>query len=183
MITAAVFCGSAREVDERYLRHAFSIGEILASRGHGIVCGGNRGMAKQLIDGFLSAATTAKVVSVLASQPAPQPGGADARAVTFVYESLGARKEAMLRMSQLAIVMPGGLGTLDEFFHLLAMRSIKDTVPPVVVCDYWRDFADLFAYFGQVVARGFARSKAFECDVVHSDEELMELLARYEPAA
>jgi uncharacterized protein (TIGR00730 family) len=183
MITAAVFCGSAREVDARYLRHAFSIGEILASRGHSLVCGGNRGMAKQLLDGFLSTATTAKAVSVVASQPATSAEGADARSVTFVYESLGARKEAMLKMSQLAIVLPGGLGTLDEFFHLLAMRSIKNTVPPVVVCDYWCDFADLFAYFGQVVARKFARSEAFECDVVRSDEELIDLLARHEPVA
>jgi hypothetical protein len=41
----------------------------------------------------------------------------------------------------------------------------------------------LFAYFGQVVARKFARPEAFECDVVRSDEELIDLLARHEPVA
>ena len=86
----------------------------------------------------------------------------------------------MLKMSDLAVVLPGGLGTIDELVHLLAMRSIKNKVPSVVVCDYWGDFAGLFDYFHQLVERKFARESLFECDVARTDDQLIDRLAEYE---
>ncbi len=181
MINVAVFCGSARDVDERYMRHAFQVGRIVASRGHALICGGgSRGMTKHLVDGFLGVASSADAVSVVSAELAHQSDNVDARRKIVVHESLGARKEAMLKMSELAVVLPGGLGTLDEFVHLLAMRSIKDKVPSVVVCDYWGDFAGLFDYFHKLVERKFAREQLFQCDVVHSDDELIDRLATFE---
>ncbi len=137
-------------------------------------------MTKHLVDGFLGVASSAEVVSVVSAEVACQSGRVDARCRSVVHESLGARKEAMLNMSELAVVLPGGLGTLDELIHLLAMRSLKNKVPSVVVSDYWRDFAALLDYFHQLVERKFARQALFECDVVRSDDELMESFARFE---
>lgn len=178
MSNVAVFCGGARDIHERYLLQAFRVGQIVASQGHTLVYGGgNAGMSKRLADGFLSEATTAAAVAVVAPATAELCRRPDGRCTTVVYESLGARKEAMFAMSQLAVVLPGGIGTLDELLHLLAMRSTRRTVPRFVVCDYWLDFADLFRYFRTVVEKKFAREQTFACDIVSSEAELLSKLA------
>ena len=66
------------------------------------------------------------------------------------------RKLEMFERSQAFVVLPGGLGTLEEFFEVLSWRSLGLHSKPIVIVDeggYWEPLAELLR---QVVDGGFA---------------------------
>ena len=69
--------------------------------------------------------------------------------------SLGERKEMMLRESDLFIALPGGLGTLDEIFHVLGESSIGYHSKPVVLYNINGFWDSMLAVIGTDIFKGF----------------------------
>ena len=74
----------------------------------------------------------------------------------IVTETMHERKKVMFMNADAVIVLPGGAGSLDEFFEVLTWRQLGLHDKPVVlinVADYWRPLIDLVQH---VVDQGFA---------------------------
>lgn len=85
--------------------------------------------------------------------------------------SLGERKEMMLRESDLFIALPGGLGTLDEVFHVLGESSIGYHSKPVVLYNIDGCWDSLLNMFDDLRAQGLLRHDLSERLVVANSLE------------
>ncbi|MGE5829047.1 MAG: TIGR00730 family Rossman fold protein, partial [Micromonosporaceae bacterium] len=112
-----VFCASSRRLDRRWLDLAGSVGAALAARGHRVVSGGGRvGMMGTL-------ATAARGGGAHTLGVIPQSlvdlEVADTEADELVVtDGMAARKIVLLERAHAFLVLPGGIGTLDELFEV-----------------------------------------------------------------
>ena len=89
-------------------------------------------------------------------QPWRSEAGHPALTQTVVVETMHERKLQMFERSDAFVVLPGGLGTLEEFFEVLSWRTLGLHSKPIVIVDqggYWEPLAALLR---GVVEGGFA---------------------------
>ena len=87
----------------------------------------------------------------------------------IVVESMHERKRRMFEMADAFIVLPGGLGTLDETIEITTWKQLRQHDKPIVVLDvngYWQPFQALVE---AVIAGGFAHEKVAELYTVVPD--------------
>ena len=115
------------------------------------------------------------------------PLKADMEEVLFVPD-LFTRKDKMIAMSDAFVVLPGGLGTLDEFFEVVTSAQLLVHAKPIVVLNVDGYFDPLLAMVEKVVARGFAQPGSLKLySVAETPDEAMTFLttrlARLHPGA
>lgn len=120
----AVFCGSGLGARPEYARAAAATGRALVSRGVTLVYGGGgKGMMGTLADGALEAG--GRVVGVIPhwmmEKEAAHTGVAEMRVVETMLE----RKTMMAELADAFLVLPGGLGTMDELFEMLTWSQLR----------------------------------------------------------
>lgn len=130
--------GSARfRDDDEYYKKTIEVAELLAKNGYAIVTGGGPGVMEAANWG----AANFKVKSVGLNIELPQeqkPNIYQNKSLRFRY--FFARKVMFVKYSMGYICMPGGFGTLDEFFEALTLMQTNKIHPlPLILfgCDYW----------------------------------------------
>ena len=150
-----VFCGSRAGADPAYAEAAAALGRGLAEAGMRLVYGGGRiGLMGRVADAALEAG--ADVTGII-------PEFLRAREIAhgnvgelIATDSMHSRKRRMFEVSDAFVTLPGGLGTLDEFFEIVTWRQLGLHDKPILVCDiagWGRTVAGLVA---AVVGAGFA---------------------------
>ncbi|MGH6932120.1 MAG: TIGR00730 family Rossman fold protein [Dongiaceae bacterium] len=151
-----VYCGSSLGHDERYREAASRFGRALAIHKIRLIYGGGRiGLMGQVADAALEAG--GKVVGVipesLETLERSHRGLTELRVVRSMHE----RKNLMFEMADAFVVLPGGLGTLDEAIEMITWRQLGVHDKPIAFADiagYWAPFIGLV---DNIVDRGFAR--------------------------
>lgn len=160
--SVCVYCGARAGRNPAYLREAEALGRGLADAGLRLVYGaGDLGLMGATARACLAAGGDAFGVI---------PRGLWEREVgkrdlphVVVTESLQQRKALMLENAAAAVVLPGGLGTLDEVIEALSWRQIGLHHKPLVLVDvdgYWRPLLQLFE---QMAAEDFLHSDLNSC--------------------
>jgi uncharacterized protein (TIGR00730 family) len=152
--SVCVYAGSRRGRDPSFMQAAEALGRGLAERGMSLVYGGgNVGMMGAMADAALAAG--GRVVGVI-------PRFLEAREVrrTDLSEqhtvgSMHERKAKMAEISQAFVVLPGGLGTLDETFEILTWRQLRLHDNPILVADIGGYWENLFRQIERAVGEGF----------------------------
>ena len=92
-------------------------------------------------------------------------------------DDLSERKDAMLRESDILVALPGGVGTLDEVFHVMASASIGYHAKKVIFYNVNGFWDELIAFLNRLREQHFAR-RSWEnfCLVANNYEELIEQL-------
>jgi uncharacterized protein (TIGR00730 family) len=151
----AVFCGSSTDLDPRWLDLAAHTGRELGRRGHSLVSGGGRvGMMGAVAQAARAAgAHTLGVIpqSLLDLEVADH--AADELVVTG---DMAARKTVMMRRADAFLVLPGGLGTLDELFEVWTTAVLGLHAKPVVLLDVDGFFTGLRAWLDGLAGARFA---------------------------
>ncbi|MBS0222843.1 MAG: TIGR00730 family Rossman fold protein [Proteobacteria bacterium] len=150
-----VFCG-ARFGNHRQARDlAAKFGEILARERITLVYGGGGvGLMGVLANAALKAG--ARVVGVIPRFLLQREAGHPALNETVVVETMHERKRQMFERADAFVVLPGGIGTLEEFFEVLSWRTLGLHAKPIAILDiegYWKPLAALLR---GVVDGGFA---------------------------
>ncbi len=176
---AVTIYGSARigEGDELYAQTE-EIARRLGEMGFSIVTGGGPGVMEAANKGALKAG----VISVGLNIELPEEQVSNAyttKSITFNH--FFARKVMLVKYATAFIIMPGGLGTLDEVTEVLTLMQTHKIKPfPVVLFDskYWGGFLDWLK--GSVLARGFISEDDFNllrfCDC---PDEVIEAVHRW----
>lgn len=118
-----VFGASSRDLKQEYYDEAYELGAILAQRGHTIVFGGGT-------SGLMGAAARGaksrggRLIGV-APKFFDEPGVLyeDCDEMLFT-ETMSERKKAMEDMSDAFVILPGGIGTFEEFFEALTLKQL-----------------------------------------------------------
>jgi uncharacterized protein (TIGR00730 family) len=151
-----VYCGSSSQVDQRYRDAAVRLGGLLAERRITLVYGGGRvGLMGLMADACLQAGGA--VVGVIPEFLRRYEVGHGAVTELVVVDSMHQRKQTMFERSDGFVILPGGLGTLDETFEMLTWKQLRLHDKPIVVADvagYWQPFAALIEH---VIRENFAR--------------------------
>lgn len=146
MRTIGIFAGSSDESITFFKEEVERLGELLVQEGYRIVYGAGRiGLMGVLAH---------KVYSLGGELVGVVPKYLHRDELVFslcneliVTEDLHERKEVMERISDAFVILPGGIGTLDEFFNVLATRQLKYHHKPIYVlnlCDFFKPLEELF---------------------------------------
>jgi len=152
-----IFCGSQAGHDPAYRAAATELGRSLALHGAALVYGGGRtGLMGAVADAVLGGG--GKVVGVI-PEFLREKELAHAHATEMVVvPDMHTRKRTMFERADAFCVLPGGIGTLEEFFEIATWRQLHRHNKPIVVLDvggYWRH---LTALFDDIIANGFAHT-------------------------
>jgi uncharacterized protein (TIGR00730 family) len=149
-----VYCGSSSAVDPAYRAAATRFGSLLAEAGIELVFGGGRvGLMGLVADAVL--AGQGRVTGIIPGHLHDREVGHPGLQELIVVPSMHERKRLMFERSDAFVVLPGGLGTLDETFEIITWKQLGLHDKPVVIVDvegYWQPLLDLVEH---VIARGF----------------------------
>ncbi len=152
-----VFCGASDGVAEQYKEVAARFGRLCAEAGIRLVYGGGRvGLMGICADAALAAggAVVGVIPRILHAREVAHMGVRELHLVHDMHE----RKQRMSDLCDGFVVLPGGLGTLDEMIEVVTWRQLGLHQKPLAIVDeggYWRPLLSLFEH---VVAEGFAKA-------------------------
>jgi uncharacterized protein (TIGR00730 family) len=151
-----VFCASSTDIDTRYLELAASVGEQLGRRGLTLVSGAGSISAMGALARAARAADAHTVGVIPRALTAYEVVDNDADEL-HVTADMRERKALMDARSDAFLVMPGGIGTMEEFFEAWVGLVLGMHRKPVVILDPWDDYTTLHTLIAEMVAKGFVR--------------------------
>ena len=130
--SVAVFCASVEGVRPEYRAAAEELGRTLAELGVGLIYGGGRvGLMGAVADGALAAGghVVGVIPHVLVDLEIAHQGISE----LHVTSTMHTRKALMAEKADAFFILPGGYGTLEEMFEVLAWQTLKIHSKPVVL--------------------------------------------------
>ena len=177
-----VFCGSSPGAHPDYARAARDAGALLAKESIGLVYGGaSTGLMGEIADAVLGAG--GEVIGVipehLKAREVAHRGLSDLRVVSSMHE----RKAMMADLADGFIGLPGGLGTLEEFFEVATWSQLGIQAKPTALLNV-RGYYDLLDRFlAHAVEEGFLRAENRALVTISAElPVLLEALRSFRPA-
>jgi uncharacterized protein (TIGR00730 family) len=172
-----VFCGSSYGSNPQYAVAARTLGRLIAERGFSLVFGGGGpGLmgetARAVRDGGASVAGV--LPKFLRWVELPPEWEKD----LIITPDLQERKTRMLAMADAFVVLPGGAGTMDEFFEVVTSASLGVLNRPILVVNTEGYFDPLERLMNHIVREGFARPEILDLyRFVDTPEEAIDAIA------
>lgn len=160
-----------------YADAARKLGCALAERGHELVYGGgNVGLMGVIADAVLEldGHVTGVIPDTLVSKEVAHKGLSDLRIVRSMHE----RKALMAELSDGFIAMPGGIGTMEEFFEVLSWAQLGIHNKPCGLLNVAGYYQPLLQFLDHAVDHGFLKAKHRSLLIVESEPH--RLLGRLE---
>ena len=154
--SVCVFCGSSFGTDPAFRDAARAIGTGIAAMGYSLVFGGGGlglmgDVARAALDG---GSTIQGIMPAFLQALEPEVSSQEKLIVTPHMQE---RKTLMLQMSDAFIVLPGGLGTFDEFFEVVTEAQLGVHDKPIIVVNVGGYFDALDDLLHATIKAGFAR--------------------------
>jgi uncharacterized protein (TIGR00730 family) len=186
-VKICVFCASSSRIERRYLTLATEVGAELARRGHSLVSGGATVSCMGAVARAARAGGAATVGVI--PQALVDIEVADNDSTTLIVTAdMRSRKAEMDRRSDAFLVLPGGLGTLEELFEIWSARVLGLHAKPLVILDPHGLYDPLRDLMTHLLDAGFARAKIFDAvgwtrGVAEAFDLLEQRPVRIEPTA
>ena len=171
----AVYCGSAKPEDPRYLELAREVGRTLAERGIGVVYGGGKlGLMGAVADSALAAGgeVIGVIPEALVNSEVAHRGCTELHVVSGMHE----RKLAFTNLSDGFLTIPGGVGTMDELWEAVSWAQLGYHAKPVGLLNAFGFYDHLLAFNHHMIAVGFIRPA--HAGILIAEPELDLLLTR-----
>jgi uncharacterized protein (TIGR00730 family) len=173
MKSVSVFCGSSSGVDPAYAIAAAEMGRLLAESGRTLIYGGgNVGLMGVIADAALAA--DGKVIGVipraLVDREVAHHGVTELRIVASMHE----RKALMTELSDGFLALPGGVGTLEEFFETWTWAQLGIHSKPFGLLNVNDFFGPLLVFLDRLLEQRFV--KPHHHAMLHLDRDPAALL-------
>lgn len=177
LTSLCVFCGSRIGSDPDHALQGKRLGQLLAERGVKLVYGGGGiGLMAEVANATI--ASGGRVTGIIPEFLRAYEVGVVDGAEEIVVEGMHERKAKMFEISDAFVVLPGGLGTLDESIEITTWKQLQQHNKPIVFVNtngYWDPY---FALIDRVVDGGFGHHKVKELfQVVDCVDEIFEAIA------
>jgi uncharacterized protein (TIGR00730 family) len=154
MTRVAVYCGANPGASPRFAEVARELGEGLARHGMGVVYGGaSRGLMGTLADAALTAG--GEVIGVLPRSLSHRELAHQGLTELHIVDTMHERKARIVDLADAFAVLPGGIGTLDEFFETFTWAQIGIHSKPIALIDVDGFYQPLLAHLRNTVDAGF----------------------------
>ena len=157
-----LYGAASDHIDRAYIKGVEALGRAIAKRGHTMVFGAGatglmgaaaRGMAAE--GGHIVGVTphfmhTLEPVSELCTE-------------LIATETMAERKSIMEEKADAFLIVPGGIGTFDEFFQILTLKVLGRHSKPIILYNINGFWDNMIAVIGTDLIKGFINAKAADC--------------------
>jgi uncharacterized protein (TIGR00730 family) len=174
-----VFCGSSFGNEKEYENKAFQLGEIMANNDIELVYGGAKvGLMGAVADGIIY--RNGKAIGVLPSFLSNKEIAHENLTELIIVESMHERKTKMNELCDGVIALPGGFGTLEEFFEMLTWGQLGLHKKPIGILNVGGFYDLLIQFVENMVEKGFLKKMNQEMIIVSDNaEELLNKMKNY----
>ena len=171
-----LFCSAADDIAPVFFEKASEFGVWLGEHKKTLIYGGaNLGLMECVAQSAKEHGAT--IMGVVPTKLEERGAVSDLLDITFRTDNLSDRKDVILRESDVLVALPGGVGTLDEVFHVMASASIGYHAKKVIFYNVDGFWNPMFDFLGQLKDTRFARRPLENYyRVANNFEELVELL-------
>ena len=168
----AVFCGSKTGNDPLFCRHAKQLGHIMAEKDITLIYGGgNKGMMAAVANGVLE--KNGKVIGVMPKLLMGIEHRHMGITEMFEVEDMHSRKRMLYDKCDAALILPGGFGTMDEFFEMLTWNQLNIHDKQIYVLNTSGFYDHLVSFLDKMEEEGFLYHKIIDrLTIVSTPEEL-----------
>lgn len=180
-MNVCVFCSSSSQLPAAFTEVARAVGQWIGERGHRLVWGGcNVGLMNEVgLAVQQSGGTTRAVVPEFMAQQQLVFEAADE---VEVVSDMQERKYRMRQAAAAFIVLPGGVGTWEEFLEVVALKKLRRLDAPIVLVNSNDYYAPLLQHFHHSIDQGCSPPAILQMfDVATTAAEVGALLAAAQP--
>ncbi|MGL6126689.1 TIGR00730 family Rossman fold protein [Chryseobacterium artocarpi] len=180
MKSITVFCGSSFGTDKIYEEQAFLLGKTLAKQKIQLIYGGSQtGLMGTIADGALS--ENGKVTGVLPHFLQSKEIAHKNLTELILVETMHERKTKMSDLCEGVIVLPGGYGTLEEFFEMITWAQLGLHKKPIGILNIDGFYNDLISLVQNMVDKGFLKSVNRDMLLISDNiDDLLEKMRNYQ---
>jgi len=154
----AVFCASADGVHPAYRAAAVELGRALAERNIGVVYGGAKvGLMQAVAESALAA--NGRVIGVIPTLLVDREVAHHGLTELHITDTMHTRKALIGSRADAFIALPGGFGTFEELFEVLAWQTLKIHAKPILLLNTNGFYTPLLALLDHCVAEGMLKPK------------------------
>ncbi|WAC02045.1 TIGR00730 family Rossman fold protein [Lacinutrix neustonica] len=181
MKSIAVFCGASLGNDALIISEAHQLGKTLAEQDITLVYGAAKiGIMGEVAQGVID--HKGKVIGVIPHFLKTKEIVSAALTELVVTKNMHDRKVVMYEKSDGFIIMPGGFGTMDEFFEITTWGQLGLHKKPIGILNTNGFYDALIHQFEIMVSRGFLTQENREAVVVANEiDQLLEKMKNYKP--
>ncbi|MFC3420336.1 TIGR00730 family Rossman fold protein [Salinicoccus hispanicus] len=176
-----IFCGARTGDDPIYEKQAYALGALLAEKGIGVIFGGGAiGLMGAVADGALSkgGTVTGVIPQFLVEREMAHPDAQHMEVVETMHE----RKARMEELGDAIITLPGGAGTMEEFFEIFTWGQLGLQKKPIGLLDVNHFFDTLTHLFEKLIAEGFLEEKYMGLLFISDDAaDILKSFETFEP--
>lgn len=178
----AVYCGSATPADPRYMELAREVGRTLAGAGIGIAYGGGKlGLMGALAEAALQAG--GEVIGVIPKALVSEEIANFDCTDLHIVETMHNRKALFTELADGFLVLPGGVGTMDELWEAASWAQLGYHAKPIGMLNAFGYFDHLLTFTRHMVEVGFVRPAHQRLIMAERELDLLlKRLAAHEPS-
>ncbi len=175
MKSICIFCGSKNGNNPAFIDAARELGKLFALKNISLVYGGaTNGIMGEVANAALQ--YNGKVIGVIPTLIANRELAHKTLTELHVVDSMQTRKTKLLEISDAFICLPGGVGTMDELFEVLAFTHLGVSAKPCGLLNIEGFYEGIINFLDRGVASGFIPAEVREHVVV--DETVPKLVER-----
>lgn len=176
-----VYCGANKGTNPIYKEQAELLGKTFAARNIQLIFGGGRvGIMGIIADAVL--AHGGQVIGVIPSFLQTKEVAHDGLTQMFVVATMHERKKVMEEMADGVIVLPGGYGTLDEFFEMLTWAQLGLHNKPLGILNVNGYYNPLMLQLDKMVEENFLKQANRDMILISNElNDLLEKMHSYQP--
>ncbi len=180
MKSITVFCGSSFGSDNIFKEQATLLGQTLAKQNIQLIYGGaDVGLMGAVADGALNSG--GKVIGVLPHFLRSKEIAHKQLTELILVETMHERKTKMNDLCDGVIVLPGGYGTLEEFFEMITWAQLGLHKKPIAILNIDGFYDDLIKLVQTMTDKGFLKHINRDMLLINDNiEELLEMMKNYE---
>ncbi|WP_411031003.1 TIGR00730 family Rossman fold protein [Spongiimicrobium sp. 3-5] len=181
MKSIVVFCGSSEGDNPLFIDHAYQLGQTLAKQNITLVYGAAKiGVMGKLAQGALQA--KGEVIGVIPDFLKIKEVFHTGLSQLIITQNMHQRKLKMHELSDGVMMLPGGYGTLEEFFEMLTWAQLGLHQKPIAILNTNGFYDPLLKMLGTMVDRGFVKKENYHMILVDDHvESLLEQMRQYSP--
>lgn len=165
-----MYGASSTELEKIYYEKAEDFGRIMAGRGHGLVFGGGAtGLMGAAVQGVFAAGGYSLGIAPTFFD---KPGILFENCSEFVFtETMRERKQLMEEKADAFVMMPGGIGTYEEFFEILTLKQLGRHSKPIAIYNINGYYDMLAEMLRHTVDKGFMKEECLNLYGIFEDAE------------
>ena len=177
-----VFCGSSLGDNDSYAKQAYLLGKTLAKQNIELVYGGAKvGLMGKLANGVID--NGGYTIGIIPDFLQAAELAHEELSELIIVKTMHERKAIMNNLSDGFITLPGGLGTLEEFFEMLSLAQLNLHYKPIAILNTNGFFNELINMIKQMIAKGFVQQIILDMIIISDNiDDLLNKMANYKPS-